>query len=66
MRKEACETVNQSIVIEPQMLASAYIPFQISEFDALYEPDEALEKGTVFPELHLPGLGYDGGANYAR
>ena len=48
------------------MLASAYIPFQISEFDALYEPDEALEKGTVFPELYLPGLGYDGGANYAR
>ena len=57
--------MNHFIIPNPQMLASAYIPFQISEFDDLYEPDEALGKGTVFPELYLPGLGYVGGADNA-
>lgn len=53
--------MNHSIIIQPQMLASAYIPFQTSEFIDLYEPDEALDKGTVFPELYLPCLGYPEG-----
>ena len=48
------------VIIEPQLLASAYIPFQMSDFQNLYEPDEALSKGTIFPELFLPGLGLGG------
>ena len=35
-------------------LAMAYVPWQC--FDAVYEPDKALEVGTVFPELDKPFL----------
>ncbi|MBF8982382.1 spore coat associated protein CotJA [Lutibacter sp. B2] len=34
-------------------LAHAYIPFQ--KLDKLYSPKEALCKGTIFPELYMPG-----------
>lgn len=33
-------------------LAQAYIPFQA--YDEQYNPQEALEKGTLFPELYRP------------
>ena len=33
-------------------LARAYIPFQI--MNQVYSPKEALEKGTLFPELYRP------------
>ena len=42
-----------------QTLAMAYVPFQMSSFENLYEPDEALCKGTIFPELYLPKLGME-------
>ncbi len=61
-----CQSLNHSIIIQPQMLASAYVPFQISEFTDVYEPDEALNKGTLFPELYLPCLGYPQEATYER
>lgn len=38
--------------------AMAYIPFQ--QFGKLYPPEEALDAGTLFPELNKPFLG--GGA----
>lgn len=56
---------NHFLTVSPQLAASAYIPFQVSEFDDVYEPNEALDKGTSFPELYLPGLGYAGGTNDA-
>lgn len=33
-------------------LAHAYIPFQV--MGKVYEPREALCKGTLFPELYVP------------
>ncbi len=37
----------------PQLqLAQAYIPFQ--QLNYIYQPEVALEKGTVFPELYMP------------
>ena len=41
------------------LLASAYVPYQVSDFENLYEPDDALCHGTVFPELFLPTLGME-------
>lgn len=35
-------------------LAMAYVPWQY--FDTVYEPDKALEIGTIFPELDKPFL----------
>lgn len=36
-------------------LAMAYVPWQ--EWNQVYEPCQALESGTIFPELNLPFLG---------
>ena len=33
-------------------LATAYIPFQ--NYSRIYIPQEALNKGTIFPELYRP------------
>jgi hypothetical protein len=33
-------------------LARAYVPFQ--RLDQVYDPREALRKGTLFPELYMP------------
>ena len=33
-------------------LARAYVPFQI--MNQVFSPDEALKKGTLFPELYRP------------
>lgn len=35
-------------------LAMAYVPWQC--FSNTYEPDHALETGTIFPELDMPFL----------
>ena len=35
-----------------EALARAYVPFQI--MNQVYSPSEALEKGTLFPELYMP------------
>ncbi len=40
-------------------LAMAYVPMQ--KFKSLYELDEALKLGTIFPELNKPFLGWKGG-----
>lgn len=36
----------------PLKLAHAYIPFQ--KLDEVFHPNEALCKGTLFPELYMP------------
>ena len=38
--------------------AMAYVPWQ--NFTTVYEPDKALEVGTIFPELNRPFLGKRG------
>jgi len=35
-------------------LAQAYVPFQTFRAENLYSPEEALLKGTIFPELYRP------------
>lgn len=34
------------------VLARAYVPFQ--RLNQVYDPKEALMKGTLFPELYMP------------
>ena len=47
--------------LDRQILAIEYVPVQRSAFDKLFSSDEALIKGTVFPELYLPFVA-EGGA----
>lgn len=44
--------------IQEYALAMAYVPWQ--HFEHVYEPDRALEVGTIFPELNKPFLGRKG------
>lgn len=39
-------------------VAMAYVPWQ--HFSDTYEPDKALQCGTIFPELNKPFLGRKG------
>ncbi len=41
-------------------LAVASVPMQNTDFDALFALNEALDKGTVFPELYMPFLAAGG------
>lgn len=36
-------------------IAMAYVPFQ--PWEETYEPEQAMEAGTIFPSLNLPFLG---------
>ena len=45
-------------------LAMAYVPMQ--QFKSVYEVDEALETGTIFPELTKPFMGWKGGKSCYR
>lgn len=40
-------------------LAMAYVPWQ--QYGNVFEPDKALQKGTLFPDLWKPYLGCKGG-----
>ena len=46
----------EDLAVGNHSLAMAFVPFQVSSFENLFEPDEALCNGTVFPELYLPKL----------
>lgn len=50
--------IPQELVIEDVRLAAAYVPYQF--MCELFNPLEALVKGTAFPELYSP---YDGRDN---
>ncbi|MDD7719376.1 MAG: spore coat associated protein CotJA [Eubacteriaceae bacterium] len=52
--KDTSEKQKQTMV-----LAMAYVPWQ--RFEKTYDLNEALDVGTIFPELDLPFLGYKGG-----
>ncbi len=51
---------NDMTCAESRILAVASVPMQEADFDALYPLNEALEKGTVFPELYMPFLAVGG------
>lgn len=44
--------------IKDAVLAMAYVPMQ--EYGLLYDQDDALEAGTLFPDLDKPFLGKKG------
>lgn len=44
--------IPQETKIEGVKLAQAYVPFQ--KLCSIYNPLEALKKGTLFPELYSP------------
>ena len=47
------ESNHPTLLKQPNMrLARAYVPYQI--YTKSYSPKEALEKGTMFPELYSP------------
>lgn len=41
--------------ISDMALAMAYVPWQ--HYQSIYEPDKALQVGTIFPELNKPFTG---------
>ena len=45
-------TYNMNCNIEDMPLAMAYVPWQ--QWRMIYEPKEALKRGTIFKELDLP------------
>lgn len=51
-----------SLRMDRYALAMAYVPWQA--FRNVYEPDKALEIGTIFPELNKPFLAE--GRNYRK
>lgn len=51
-----CPGISPSMIREP--VAMAYVPWQY--FHEVYEPDQALRCGTIFPELNKPFLGKRG------
>lgn len=40
-----------------QKVAMINFPVQHADFAAVYNPDKALDTGTIFPELDLPWMG---------
>lgn len=56
-----CEPMNKCIpqetMIKDVRLAAAYVPYQF--MCTIFSPIEALQKGTVFPELYSPYEGKD-------
>lgn len=51
-----------SVFLENFPLAMAYVPIQ--QFETIYELDEALHNGTIFPELNKPFMCGKGGCSY--
>ncbi|MDI3528676.1 MAG: hypothetical protein PWQ23_495 [Thermoanaerobacter sp.] len=45
----------QDYAFPPLKLAQAYVPLQ--KYVSIYPPEEAIKKGTVFPELDMPYIG---------
>ncbi|MEW6275242.1 MAG: spore coat associated protein CotJA [Bacillota bacterium] len=46
------ENVKASAFVASVKLAQAYVPWQ--RYGVTFSPQEALEKGTLFPELYRP------------
>lgn len=57
-RKSCKDCIPYETKIMPDGLAKAYVPFQ--KFCSVLCPEEALVKGTVFPELASPYCGKPG------
>ncbi|MGN0292241.1 MAG: spore coat associated protein CotJA [Lachnospiraceae bacterium] len=58
MGRRECEERYDMASNPEYALAMAYVPWQY--FEHVYEPDRALEVGTIFPELNKPFYGRKG------
>ena len=54
--QHSCSMKSDSLMNMP--VAMAYVPWQF--FRDVYEPDKALQCGTIFPELNKPFFGKGG------
>lgn len=54
MKNDGCG-YKKNKYLEDMPLAMAYVPFQV--WREIYQPDEALQVGTIFKELNLPFTG---------
>lgn len=50
--KESCSSGESS---QPEVVAMAYVPMQ--QWGQIYEPEQAWNNGTLFPELNKPFCG---------
>ena len=57
--EERCTRCKDKSDCDDFVVAMAYVPWQ--RFEKTYDLNEALDVGTIFPELDLPFLGYKGG-----
>ena len=55
------KTCKDSECLDKLPLAMAYVPMQ--KWGSLYDPDVALERGTLFEDLDFPFLGKEGLGN---
>ncbi|MCH3971273.1 MAG: spore coat associated protein CotJA [Oscillospiraceae bacterium] len=55
MSGQSCATQPLPPIPKDTALAMAYVPFQ--KFENLYQPEEGLDSGTLFRDLHKPFLG---------
>lgn len=55
---QTCEIDGVHPLPENPVEAMAYIPFQ--QYETVYSPEKALERGTMFPELDKPFYGKRG------
>lgn len=52
VKSEAAQDIQAAGVYPPVRLAQAYVIWQ--KYGQIFSPAEALEKGTLFPELYSP------------
>lgn len=52
VKSEAAQGIQAAGVYPPVRLAQAYVIWQ--QYGQIFSPAEALEKGTLFPELYSP------------
>ncbi len=57
---QACSLTQPSPLPRDPVPAMAYVPFQQYDSRNLYSADQALQNGTLFPELHKPFYGQRG------
>ena len=60
MEEKFCSPADRKPLPEDPVLAMAYVPFQQYNPRNIYSADDALEQGTLFPDLDKPFSGWPG------
>lgn len=59
MDGQSCDLRDPSPLPKDYVVAMAYVPFQ--QYGTVYQPEQALASGTLFPDLDKPFYGKKGG-----